>query len=163
MINMALWLFADLIYSVALFGGIVVFLSALFLKPAAIGLGLPIPPGLIEPLRAIGKALGIVAALWGGVNLYLADHDAKLRDAWATEQREAVAAEVARERARGDAAALEAIRKAREGALADQPVREIIRRVQVTSACVANPGVSAAMRSLRAAGGPSTGKGTAPR
>lgn len=145
-------IFANLFYAGLLLGGIVLFLLALFLKPilGATGAGLALAP-FIPALRAAGKGIGVCAALWGGWHLFVAQHDASLRDAWVAEQQLAVAAAVEQQRIRGDAAAAEAIAAARAAALADAPIREVIRRVPVQTACASSPAVRAALDGLRKA------------
>lgn len=111
-----------------------------------------LPPWAIKPL--IGAAVVVAAALafWW----WLASHDASLRAAWVAEQTAAVAAAVEEQRRKGDAAAVAAADAARAAALADAPIREVIRRVPVQTACSASPAVAAALRGLR---NPSPGPG----
>jgi len=105
-----------------------------------------------SPLGKIGMAaLAVILAVLAFF-IWLATHDHNLRAEWVTEQRLAVADAVAAQLAIGDAATVAAATAARERALADAPVREIIRHVPIQTACVANPGVAAAVDSVRAAG-----------
>lgn len=107
---------------------------------------------LASPLAKMAAGAIAVAVIVGGFFAWLAMHDYALRAAWVTEQRIAVADAVAAQRVIGDAATVAAATAAREMALADAPIREVIRRVTVQSACVANPGIGAALARVRATG-----------
>lgn len=72
-----------------------------------------------------------------------------LRASWVAEQQAAVAAAVAQARTDGDAAVVAAREAGYAAAQAEAPVREVIRRVPVQSACAASPAVDAALDALR--------------
>lgn len=150
MIAWVLSFFADAFYSLVVLGGVLVFLVALFLKPilAATGAGVALLP-VVPALRAVGKGIGACAVLWGGWHLFVAQHDASLRAEWVAQQTAAVEAAVAEQQKKGDAAVIVASNAARAAALAEAPVREVIRRVPVQTACAASPAVAAALDELR--------------
>lgn len=114
---------------------------------------------IASPLGKLAAGAVGVAAVVAGFLLWLASHDAGLRETWAAEQRLAVAEAVEMQRVRGDAAAAAAVEAARAAALADAPIREVIRRVPVQTACAASPAVRAALDGLRQA---APGAGSAP-
>lgn len=112
-----------------------------------------------SPLGKIVAFAAMAAAIVGAFLLWLGAHDAGLRTAWSAEQQIAVAKAVEQQRVRGDLAAAEAIDAARAAALADAPIREVIRRVPVQNACAASPAVRAALGGLlQPVPGPGQGK-----
>jgi hypothetical protein len=116
--------FASLWYTALLAGGVVLFLVALFLKPILDGMtggtAALVPAWVVGPLRAAGKTVGVILALYGGWNLAMQRHDAGLEATWAAAQREAVASAQLHAAIEGDravaAAAAEAEKRGRDSA-----------------------------------------------
>lgn len=89
-------------------------------------------------------------------------HDAALEQAWQIKQTTAVDKAKDEARVAGDRAVAAAAAQARAAALAEAPVREVIRRVPVQTACVGSPAVRAALDELRHPGAGAGGSAAAP-
>lgn len=127
MIGWVLSFFTDLFYGALLIGGAALFLAALFAKPILLAVAPPLALSpLVQPVRAVGKAIGLCAALYGLWHLGLAQHDAVLQAKWEAAQRAAVESALAEQREKNDVALAELARETQKMEASSRAFRTVV-------------------------------------